>query len=125
MMGVADGTQQRRRLRTRSWLRMTPGASVPLIIGRDDELEDLERLLESARNRQGRAVFLIGEEGIGKSRLVHEVTSRSLARGMCVMRGRGSAVGSAIPLRPLTEALQRLCRSGGPLGEGELGPYAD
>lgn len=98
--------------------------SLPLIIGRHDELEELDLLLDSARRHQGRAIFLIGEEGIGKSRLVHEVTSRSRTRGMCVIRGRGSAVGPAIPLRPLAEALQRLSRSGKPLREGELGPYA-
>jgi DNA-binding CsgD family transcriptional regulator len=98
--------------------------SLPPIIGRDDVLEEFGRRLDSAGKRQGSAVFLIGEGGIGKSRLVHEVTNQALARGMCVMRGRGSAVGPAIPLRPLAEALQGFCRSGGPLSEGEVGLYA-
>src|SRR2546430_17489862 len=102
---------------------MTPSASLPPIIGRHDELEELERLLESARNRQGRAVFLVGEEGIGKSRLVHEVTSRGLSRGVCVLRGRGSAVLPAVPLRPLAEVLQSHCRSNEPLSESALVSY--
>lgn len=113
--GVARGPRH-------GWL--TASAGLPPIIGREDELAVLEGLLESAHDRQGRAVFLVGEEGIGKSRLVHEVTSRSLSRGMSVLWGRGSAVVPAVPFRPLVEALQRLWRAGDPLGDGQLGRYA-
>jgi class 3 adenylate cyclase/tetratricopeptide (TPR) repeat protein len=40
-------------------------------VGRDDELRTLTELWESARNGQGQTALIIGEAGIGKSRLLH------------------------------------------------------
>ncbi|MFE0172157.1 AAA family ATPase [Streptomyces sp. NPDC059002] len=80
------------------------------IIGRERELGALDRALTAARSRAGRAVFLAGEDGVGKSRLAAEVAERAAARGMRVMRGRASAIGQRVPCRPLIEALLELSR---------------
>ena len=103
---------------------MTPDVNAPGIVGRDEELKELERLLHGARSSHGRAIFLSGEEGVGKSRLALEAMNRGLTSGMYILRGRGSTVGPVTPFRPLAEALQYLCRGGVPIGDGELGPYA-
>lgn len=98
-------------------------ARAPLVIGRKAELEELERALAGAREAQGGAVFLVGEPGIGKSRLAAETAGRAFAAGMRVLRGRGSTIGPTVPFRPLAEALLSLFRTGDPPDVAELGPY--
>ena len=97
----------------------TPSA----LVSRDNELAVLERALCDARRQRGRAIFLIGEDGIGKSRLALEAANRALATGMRVLRGRGSATGPMVSFRPLTEALLNLFRAGEPPGDDQIGPY--
>lgn len=98
-------------------------ARAPLVIGREAELQELERALTGAQEARGGAVFLIGEPGIGKSRLAAETAGRAYAAGMRVLRGRGSTIGPTVPFRPLAEALLSLFRTGDPPDVAELGPY--
>jgi DNA-binding CsgD family transcriptional regulator len=93
------------------------------LIGRDVEFRTVEDALKSARSGHGRAVFLVGEAGIGKSRLAVEAENVAFAAGMRLMRGRGSAIGPMVPFRPLTEALLSLVRAGEPPEVAALGPY--
>jgi class 3 adenylate cyclase/tetratricopeptide (TPR) repeat protein len=44
------------------------------LVGRDAEMAVLDAALDAARRRQGRLVTLLGEPGIGKSRLVEELS---------------------------------------------------
>ncbi|SCF98603.1 AAA ATPase domain-containing protein, partial [Streptomyces sp. MnatMP-M17] len=44
------------------------------VVGRDSELALIEESLFGCRQGHGRALFLVGEGGIGKSRLVAEAT---------------------------------------------------
>ncbi|WP_307803739.1 ATP-binding protein [Micromonospora echinofusca] len=92
------------------------------LIGRDAELRAVQHSLESARSGRGGAVFLVGESGVGKSRLASAVAELAAGGNMRVMRGRSSAIGAVVPLRPLTEALLSLLRSG-PVDPTALGPY--
>jgi DNA-binding CsgD family transcriptional regulator/tetratricopeptide (TPR) repeat protein len=93
------------------------------MVGRDTELRAVEQALEAARAGHGGAVFVIGESGIGKSRLAAAARDSGFAAGMELLRGRGSSVGPMVPFRSLTEALMSLVRSGTPVDVGELGPY--
>lgn len=94
-----------------------------IMVGRDRELRAVENALTSARSRRGGAVFVIGESGIGKSRLAAAATDRGFAADMVLMRGRGSAIGPMVPFRSLTEALLSLLRANGDLDLTALGPY--
>jgi DNA-binding CsgD family transcriptional regulator len=96
--------------------------SSPIIVGRENELGLLAEALEALPSR-GSAVFLVGEAGIGKSRLSGECGARALARGIPLLRGRGSPTGAVSPLRPLIEALASRFRVHGPLSDPELEPY--
>ncbi|WP_327070623.1 helix-turn-helix transcriptional regulator [Kitasatospora sp. NBC_01302] len=95
----------------------------PVLVGRDEELALVEASLQAARQGAGRAVFLLGDAGIGKSRLASESAFRAVASGLAVLRGRSSATGAAMPFRPIAEALLSLFRIGGPPQDPELAPY--
>jgi DNA-binding CsgD family transcriptional regulator len=95
----------------------------PLVIGRDREVAELTRAIDACRASRGGAVFLVGEAGIGKSRLAAEAAGIAFAAGGRVLRGRGSTIGPIVPFRPLTEALLALYRSGPPPDDPALGPY--
>lgn len=65
------------------------GLTSPMV-GRDDELARLEELLDAAAAGMGRVVAILGEPGVGKSRLTEELGAR--ARG-----GAALAVGRCVP----------------------------
>ncbi|CAM3845205.1 helix-turn-helix transcriptional regulator [Kibdelosporangium persicum] len=83
----------------------------------------MRKLLDSARGGRGAAVFLVGEGGIGKSRLAATAADLGFAADMRLLRGRGSAIGPPAPFRSLTEALLSLTRLDSPVDVDALGPY--
>ena len=56
-------------------------------VGREAELEQLHRALESAKRGRGETILICGESGVGKSRLVGELKTMALVSGFRVMRG--------------------------------------
>lgn len=94
-----------------------------ILVGRDTELGTVEKALASARSGHGGAVFLVGESGIGKSRLAAAAADLAFASDMVLLRGRASAVGPLVPFRSLTEALFSLLRRGNHIDVAALGPY--
>ncbi|MCX5231963.1 AAA family ATPase [Streptomyces sp. NBC_00233] len=98
-------------------------ATSSVIVGRDAEIELLDEALESAPRGAGRAVFLVGEAGIGKSRLAGECALRAYDRDMPVLRGRATSTGLVVPFRPLVEALSSRFRAAGAPDDPELDPY--
>lgn len=98
-------------------------ANSPVVVGRDEEIGLLSSALDAARRRSGRALFLVGEAGIGKSRLVGECAYRAYGLGMPVLRGRAGSTGLVVPFRPLVEALSSHFRAAGTPTDPELVPY--
>lgn len=94
-----------------------------VIVGRDDELTTIDAALTAARAGRGGALFLVGESGIGKSRLAAAAAERGFAADMRLLRGRASALGPMVPFRSLTEAMLSLVRAGEPIDVDALGPY--
>jgi len=78
------------------------------MVGRERELDELERALDAA----GQVVLVRGGAGIGKSRLVRELTSRARTGGGTVLAGRCSPTAAEVPLRPLRESLLAAARTG-------------
>jgi MoxR-like ATPase len=68
----------------------------PVVVGRDEEIEALHRLLTGARSGSGGAMFLVGEPGIGKSRLAAAATTQALDTGLAMLRGRVGAIGTMV-----------------------------
>ncbi|MFJ6380967.1 AAA family ATPase [Kitasatospora sp. NPDC092039] len=97
--------------------------SSPVTVGRTAETSLLRRTLTRLQSDGGRAVFLVGEAGIGKSRLVDDCAGRAVAAGLPTLRGRSSATGADTPFRPLAEALYSCFHAEGPPQDAELLPY--
>lgn len=98
-------------------------ATSPVTAGRRAELTVIDEALARLRTRRGGSVFVLGEAGIGKSRLARESVDRAARLGVCVLRGRGSATGLTGPFRPLVEALASYSRADGLPADPELEPY--
>jgi DNA-binding NarL/FixJ family response regulator len=92
------------------------------LVGRDDELDHLHRLVDGMHaSGIGRMVLVVGEAGIGKSRLVREVAAASQDAGVVVLFGR--AVPSGEAYRPLIEALAGALRGRRLPSDEALRPY--
>ncbi len=78
-------------------------------MGRVRELEELERALDATRAGSGATVLVIGEAGIGKTRLASELASHARDAGFVVLVGRSiDLVGTELPYQPFVEALRPL-----------------
>lgn len=82
----------------------------PVVVGRRHELADLADAVDAAVAGDGGCVALVGEAGIGKSRLASETAQRARDKGATVVIGRASPSGAAGAYRPLTEALSQALR---------------
>jgi DNA-binding SARP family transcriptional activator len=80
-------------------------------VGRHAELEEVLAGLEDALAGRGRLFLLVGEPGIGKSRLSEEVGRRARARGARVLVGRCWEAGGAPAYWPWVQALRGHVRS--------------
>ena len=79
-------------------------------IGRHHELALLGDLASRVRAGQGQAVSIVGDPGIGKSRLLHECTQHVAApAGMAVLEGRCVSYGSNIPYLPVADFIRTHC----------------
>jgi tetratricopeptide (TPR) repeat protein len=83
-------------------------SSAPLC-GRKHESKRLRALLREALQGQGAAVSVSGAQGIGKTRLLHELGVYGQTRGMSVLRGYGSGEqGGGSLAQQLVRGLQRI-----------------
>jgi serine/threonine protein kinase/tetratricopeptide (TPR) repeat protein len=69
--------------------------SAARLVGRAPERMQLREALSRARKGQGGVVALVGESGVGKSRLVDELRTHALVSGCSVVAGREVAEGGA------------------------------
>ena len=76
------------------------------IVGRQQELNRLELHVLKAKNGEGSVVNIIGEAGIGKSRLVAELKHRETLKGVMVLEGRALSMGRNLRFYPIVEALK-------------------
>ncbi|MDI6105357.1 AAA family ATPase [Actinoplanes sp. NEAU-A12] len=95
---------------------------MPTFCGRAALLSRIGDVLSQSRQSQGGSLFLRGESGSGRSRLLAEV-GRLARSDMVVLRGRASGITPTTPFRPLAEALLQFTRSAGARAADSLGPY--
>ena len=75
-------------------------------VGRDSELEQLRRAVDHARHGRGQVVAIVGEPGVGKSRLTFELTHSHRVEGWLVLEAGASSHGKATSYFPLTTLLR-------------------
>ncbi|MEV0157815.1 AAA family ATPase [Micromonospora sp. NPDC050686] len=87
---------------------MASDVDSPPLVGRADRVATLRSaLLDDVPPGHTAAVFLTGESGVGKSRLLREVGEGLRAAGALVLTGSCLDIGDASPLHPLRQALRR------------------
>jgi class 3 adenylate cyclase/predicted ATPase len=90
-------------LRTR--LQVAQRRGLARFVGRQAELEQLHRALEQAKSGQGQIVAVIGEAGVGKSRLFHEFKAVS-QRGCMTLETFSVSHGKSFAYLPLIELVK-------------------
>ena len=93
----------------RSRLHAAAARGLTRFIGRDAELEQLRQALGRTAAADGQVVAIVGEPGVGKSRLVWELTHSHRTHGWLVLEGHALAHETAMPYRPIVDLLRRYC----------------
>jgi len=75
-------------------------------VGRNTELAVLEAALERARKGDGRLVAVVGDPGVGKSRLLWEITHSHRSHGCLVLEAGSVSYGKATSWRPVIDLLK-------------------
>jgi tetratricopeptide (TPR) repeat protein len=94
----------------RSRLQATAARGLTRFVGRDPELEQLGQALGRAGAGHGQAVAIVGEAGVGKSRLAWEFTRSHRTQGWLVLESGSVSYGRATPYLPVIELLKAYCR---------------
>jgi class 3 adenylate cyclase/tetratricopeptide (TPR) repeat protein len=95
---------------TRSRLQVSAARGLTRFVGRDRELEQLGQALERAAAGHGQAVAVVGEAGVGKSRLAWEFARSHRTQGWLVLESSSVSYGKATPYLPVIELLKAYCR---------------
>jgi class 3 adenylate cyclase/tetratricopeptide (TPR) repeat protein len=75
-------------------------------VGRHGEVEQLRKALEQARDAHGQVVAVVGEPGVGKSRLFHEFTHSPRIHDWLILESGSVSYGKATAYLPVIELLR-------------------
>jgi class 3 adenylate cyclase len=81
-------------------------AGLTPLVGREHELAALRDALAAARAGRGQVVFLVGEAGLGKSRLLHELRKGLVDVPHTWLEGRCASYARATPFHPIVDCLR-------------------
>ena len=94
---------------TRSRFQVSAARGLTRFVGRERELQQLAEALEHAAAGHGQTAALVGEAGVGKSRLVWEFTRSHRTLGWRVLESGSVSYGRAAPYLPVIELLKAYC----------------
>jgi class 3 adenylate cyclase/tetratricopeptide (TPR) repeat protein len=94
----------------RSRFQASAARGLTRFVGREPELQQLAQALERAAAGHGQAVAIVGEAGVGKSRLVWEFTRSHRTHGWLVLESGSVSYGKATPYLPVIDLLKAYCR---------------
>jgi class 3 adenylate cyclase/tetratricopeptide (TPR) repeat protein len=92
------------------------------MVGRDSELNRLELQLMKVINGEGSVVNIIGEAGIGKSRLVAELKRRDVVKRVTFLEGRAISTGKNLSFHPIIDLAKQWVGIKG--NDGEVKAFA-
>jgi class 3 adenylate cyclase/pimeloyl-ACP methyl ester carboxylesterase len=90
----------------RSRLHVAAARGLTRFVGRDAEMTQLRRALEQARAGHGQAVGVVGEAGVGKSRLFFEFVHSHRTQGWLVLESSSVSYGKATSYLPIIDLLK-------------------
>jgi class 3 adenylate cyclase/tetratricopeptide (TPR) repeat protein len=90
----------------RTRLEVAAGRGLTRFVARDIELQQLRRVQQIAGQGHGQVVGIVGEAGVGKSRLVREFLHSQHTAGWLVMESKSASYGHATPYLPVIELLK-------------------
>ncbi|MBN1911085.1 MAG: response regulator [Pirellulales bacterium] len=93
-----------------------PTLTEPALVGRQDELAQLDEQIKRVIRGRASTVFLETQSGGGKTRLLRELSIRAVQSGMWVLQGQGSERVGTKPFQVLTGIVEGL------IAEGETDP---
>ena len=82
------------------------------LVGRLPERAALDQFLAALRSGESRALVLLGEPGIGKSRLLRDACQQAADRAFSLATGAADPLAHATPLFTLRAAMQRIVEAG-------------
>ncbi len=94
---------------TQSRLQASVARGLTRFVGREGELDQLHQALGRASSGHGQVVAIVGEPGVGKSRLVWEVTHSHRVDGWQVLQAGSVSYGKATSYLPVIDLLKRYC----------------
>jgi tetratricopeptide (TPR) repeat protein len=90
----------------RSRFQAAAARGLSRFVGRETELDQLRQALERARTGHGQVVAVVGEPGVGKSRLYWEFSHSHRAQGWLVLESGSVSYGKATNYLPIIELLR-------------------
>ncbi len=90
----------------RTRLQASVARGLTRFVGRDAEMEQLRHALEQASRGRGEIVAVVGEPGVGKSRLFYEFIHSHRTHGWLVLESSSVSYGKAAPWLPLVDLLK-------------------
>jgi class 3 adenylate cyclase/tetratricopeptide (TPR) repeat protein len=90
----------------RSRLHAAAARGLTRFVGRDPELDQLTRALERSRSGSGQLVAVVGEPGVGKSRLYWEFIHSHRTEGCLVLESSSVSYGKATAYLPVIDLLR-------------------
>jgi class 3 adenylate cyclase/tetratricopeptide (TPR) repeat protein len=94
----------------RTRLQVAAERGLTRLVGRQAELDLLHQALDQARNGRGQVVALVGEAGVGKSRLAWELTRSHRSRDWLVLEGSAASHGKTTTWLPVIDLLRAYFR---------------
>jgi DNA-binding CsgD family transcriptional regulator len=86
----------------------------PTLVGRDAEIDAVRTVLDRARTGAGQVALIVGEAGVGKSRLLRAMFDEARRGGFFTMRGSSFESDSSIPYAPLLDLVRLFAESASP-----------
>jgi len=87
--------------------QVTAARGLTRFVGRQVELDTLRQALQRAGTGHGQVVAVVGEAGVGKSRLVYEFVRSHHTQGWLVLESASASYGKATPYFPVIDLLKR------------------
>ena len=99
------------------------GVRCPILVGREGPVSLIADAVRRLRSGNGAALVVVGEAGVGKTRLAEYLGDAATTAGLDLVHGRALPEGLGGSLRPIAEMLLELTRDRTVPGDADVAPY--